>query len=440
VSRANEVNSQGTVRVVLIGATGFIGSAVSAALLGRGHWVLALYHHGAEPAPGPRLRWIKCDIARMTSPDWAPILRGAEAVINCAGVLQDNAWETTTGTHVEGVRELVAACERAHIGRLIQFSAIGADHHATTAFSQTKLAGEKIVQASFLDWVILRPSVVVGRGAFGGSALFRGLASASFLPVMKNTAPLQIVQREDVVATVLYFIENPEKGRIALDLAGPEKLSFVEVVAAYRGWLGWPTAKLFHLPVFASQILYGLGDFARILGWRPPLGRTARREIAWGATGDPGPWHAATGISPMRLADALAAEPACVQERWFSRLYLLKPVGFTILSLFWIATGVTSLTFGYREGIELLRGTQGDVAARCTVIAGALADIGIGIGIALRPVTRAALRASLGLTGLYVAIGTVMVPGLWTQPLGPLLKTAPIVAFTLFLLAILEER
>jgi uncharacterized protein YbjT (DUF2867 family) len=376
----------------------------------------------------------------MTSTEWGPILEGADAVINCAGLLQDNAWETTIGTHVEGVRQLVTACERAHIARLIHFSAIGVDQHATTAFSQTKLAGERIVQASFLDWVILRPSVVVGRGAFGGSALFRGLASTPVLPVMNNTGPLQIVQREDVVATVLYFIENPEKGRVALDLAGPQKLSFVEVVAAYRRWLGWPAARLLPLPVLASRVLYGLGDFARLLGWRPPLGRTARREMAWGATGDPGPWHAATGISPMGLADALAAEPACVQERWFSRLYLLKPFGFTVLSLFWIATGVISLTLGYRDGIELLRHTQGEAIARYTVIAGALADIAIGIGIALRPITRAALFASLALTVLYVIIGTAAVPSLWTQPLGPFLKTAPAFAFTLFLLAILEER
>jgi hypothetical protein len=101
---------------------------------------------------------------------------------------------------------------------------------------------------------------------------------------------------------------------------------------------------------------------------------------------------------------------------------------------------VISLTLGYRDGIELLRHSQGEAIARYTVIAGALADIAIGIGIALRPITRAALFASLALTVLYIIIGTAAVPSLWTQPLGPFLKTAPAFAFTLFLLAILEER
>ena len=92
--------------------------------------------------------------------------------------------------------------------------------------------------ASDLDWIILRPSVVVGRPAYGGSALFRGLASLPVLPVMPNTGLLQVVQLDDVADTVLFFLAPGAPTRLALDLAGPEQLPFTEVVRKYRRWLG----------------------------------------------------------------------------------------------------------------------------------------------------------------------------------------------------------
>jgi uncharacterized protein YbjT (DUF2867 family) len=79
---------------------------------------------------------------------------------------------------------LFAACEQAGVRRIVQVSAIGGDRHTATAFSQTKLAGDTALMQRDLDWVILRPSVVLGPAAYGGSALFRGLAALPLLPVI----------------------------------------------------------------------------------------------------------------------------------------------------------------------------------------------------------------------------------------------------------------
>jgi uncharacterized protein YbjT (DUF2867 family) len=69
----------------------------------------------------------------------------------------------------------------------------------TTDFPRTKLHGDQKLIASQLDWVILRPSVVLGRPVYGASALFRALAILPILPVMPNTGSLQVVQLEEVV-------------------------------------------------------------------------------------------------------------------------------------------------------------------------------------------------------------------------------------------------
>jgi hypothetical protein len=257
---------------------------------------------------------------------------------------------------------------------------------------------------------------------------------------MPDTGPLQIVQRDDVARTVLKLLTDEGPARLAIDLAGPEQLTMTQIVALYRQWLGWPPARVIPIPMTVANLLYALGDFTRALGWRPPLGTTARKEMAYGAVGNADPWRAQTGIVPRRLEEALASEPASVQERWFARLYLLKGLAIAIFSLFWIATAIISLTVGYQIGVDLmLEGGAGPLAGP-SVIAGAVADLAVGLAIAFRPTARWGLWGALGLTVFYFAAGSVLVPRLWAEPLGPLLKIGPIMALNLILLAIRDDR
>jgi hypothetical protein len=293
---------------------------------------------------------------------------------------------------------------------------------------------------SGLDWVILRPSVVLGPAAYGGSALFRGLAVLPWLPVLPETGSLQIVQLDDLVASILFFLAPNAPSRVALDIAGPERLSFAEIVSRYRAWLGWPEPRLVPLPRWAARPVFALGDVAGWLGWRSPLRSTARREIIRGAVGDPAPWTAITGIVPKSFAAALAVRPASVQERWFAGLYLLKPVIFVGLAVFWALTGLLSLGPSYRLGAELMRAAGAGALSGPSVIVGGLLDVAVGIGIASRRSSRRALQAGLALSGFYLVAGTVLLPRLWIEPLGPMLKTVPIMLLMVVALAILEDR
>lgn len=426
-------------RMLLIGATGFIGSAVLTALLNAGHQVLASYHRSQGPTRH-NCRWIRLDMARATPQVWTSLLTGIDAVVNCAGVLQDNAWESTRAVHRDAVKALVDACERANVPRLVHLSAIGVQQRSPTEFSRTKREAEDYIGGSTLDWVILRPAVVVGDGAFGASALFRGLAALAWLPVMPDTGHLQIVQRRELVATILRLCQQTAPARIALDIAGPERLSMTEIVASYRAWLGFPPARTFAVPQGFARPLYRMGDMARMLGWRPPLGTTARIQMRDGAVGDIEPWKQTIGIEPKSLEAALAERPASVQERWFARLYFLKPLALVVFAAFWIATGLISLTSGYQIGVNLMLEAGAGPLAGPAVIAGAIADICVGIAISFRRSARLGLWGAVALTLFYAVAGSILVPRLWNEPLGPLLKIWPILMLNFMLLATLDER
>jgi uncharacterized protein YbjT (DUF2867 family) len=424
-------------RIAVIGATGLIGSAIVAHLSSRGHSILSL----SRSAGSTDSKAIKVDLSQATSPSyWLPHLNGVEAVVNCAGVLQDSPDESTSMVHDQGVANLFAACEQLHIRRVIHFSAVGVDREAPSAFSQTKLSGDLALMERDLDWIILRPSVVIGRPAYGASALMRGLAALPLIPVMPNSGPLQIVLLEDVIRTVEFFLDPAAPTRKIVELVGPHRYSFSEVVALIRRWYRWSPAREFHLPEFASSLMYRAGDMISLLRWRPPVRTTAKREIARGAIGEIEGMQR-LGLHPKSLPELLGSEPASVQERWFAPMYLLKPVVFGVLSLFWISTAFVSLLPGWEIGIGLMHegGVEG-TAAIMTVVAGALADLVIGIMIAYRPTSRYGLYAAIGISFAYAIIGTILVPRLWADPLGPMLKIWPIIVLHLAALAILDDR
>ncbi|MGF7159913.1 uncharacterized protein YbjT (DUF2867 family) [Rhodoligotrophos appendicifer] len=429
-------------RILVLGGTGLIGSSVVARLISVGHEVVGLARDVRDGALRlPEAQWVAIDLAELRDArSWLPHLSGIDAVVNCAGILQDAPGDSTHAAHVSAITGLSLACEEVGIRRFIQLSAIGVDRDAPSAFSATKRDGDAVLMARDLDWVVLRPSVVVGRRAYGGSALFRGLAGLPILPVLPDTGPLQVVQLDQVIETILFFLTPGAPSRLILDLVGPDRLSMTDIVRRYRRWLGWGEPILLSMPRWAGTFLFRLGDFAGLLGWRPPIRSTAQKEMARGAVGDPSAWIKATGITPIALDAALVAEPAAVQERWFAVLYVLKPVLFTVFSLFWIITGLLSIGPGYQIGVAMMEeGGAGELSAP-SVIAGGLADLIIGLGIAFRRTTRIALLAALGISLFYALAGTLILPRLWIDPLGPMLKIWPIIVLNLIALGILRDR
>ncbi len=429
-------------RILLTGASGLIGSAVLACLRRAGHEVVAAVRRYDEAARRlPTMHFAVIDIRQAIAPGaWEPHLHGIDAVVNCAGVFQDSPRDSTMGVHVDGIAALFAACETAGVRRVVQISALGVSPTAPTRFLRSKHQGDAALMARDLDWVILRPSVVVGRAVYGGSALFRGLAALPLIPLPSDAGLLQIVQLDDVARTVLWALGPAAPARQIIDLAGPDRLSLTDVILAYRRWLGFGPARIVSLPRPLAALMFRLGDLLGALGWRPPMRSTARHEMARGSVGDPGPWTGLTGIVPQRLAEALAMEPASVQERWFARLYFVKPLVLAALSLFWIASGLLSLGPGHGIAGRWLGEAGAGGFAPVLIVGGGLVDVAIGLAIAVRATARLGLCAAMLVSLAYALAGTILLPSLWLDPLAPLLKIIPILALNLVALAILDDR
>jgi uncharacterized protein YbjT (DUF2867 family) len=431
-------------RVLVTGAYGLIGAAVLARLHRDGHEVVG----SGRTLESARLRapyatWIEADFDRLTlAGDWLPLLAGIEAVVNCVGVLQDGARDDVRRVQVAATTALFAACERAGVRRVVHISAIGAARSGPTAFSRSKAEAEDDLAGRYLDWVILRPGLVLAPAVYGGTAMLRGLAGFPFvMPLIEPQARVQVVSVDDVAETVARCLAPKAKLCVKWDVAHPQVHTLGAIAGSLRGWLGFAPGRTITLPSPAAVAIGAIADVLGYLGWRSPARSTGLRQLAAGVVGEPQPWIKATGIEPKSLADILAQQPSSVADRWFARLYLFKPLAILGLALFWLLTGMISLGPGRAAATAHLTAAGFSPAlAQTVLVAGAFFDYLLGVALLVRRLTRPVLLVMLLSTLLYLLTGSVLAPQLWSDPLGPYLKIVPVMLATLFTLAILDER
>lgn len=412
-------------RVLVTGASGFIGAHIVAALRAGGHEVVRALR---APPPGA-LDAVACDFGRDTDPAaWVPRLAGVDAVVNCAGILRERGADRFEAVHVATPRALAQACEQAGIARLVQISALG--DPADGEFIASKHRGDAAVLDACPRAVVLRPSLVyAAAGSYGGTTLLRALAAAPVLALpgggRQRMAP---IAAEDVGAAVVAALQQPSAAGQRIELVGPRVLSLREYLLAFRCWLGLPPPFEFAVPAALAHAAARVGEWAG----RGPLGLTMWRMLERGNVGSQDArmrMHETLGLAPRGIDAVLAARPAASAERWHARLYWLAPLLRLALALLWLASGVVGWSWS-DAAIAALLAPAGLEPGGAVVLARAGASVDLVLGALLlagrwtRPVL--ALMALQVLA--YTAFVGIALPAAWLDPWGGLLKNLVVLA------------
>ena len=429
-------------RILVLGAYGLIGGHVCARLQAEGRAVVGVGRDiAAARRRAPDVDWRAADLRRASVEDWTALLDGVEAVVNCAGALQDSPRDDLRAVHVEGVARLVEACGRAGVRRFVHISAAGVAPGRTTAFNDTKLETEAMLADSALHWVILRPGLVFAPTAYGGTALLRGLAGFPLIsPIAYPASRVQAILVEDVAEAVLRAAQPDGPSKVSIDLVGDRPLSLRELVAELRAWLGFAPAPVLALPDAVARLTAWASDGLAWLGWRSPMRTAALEQLRMGVHGEAGDAARHLGFTPRSLAQGLARQPSGVQERWFARGYFLKPLILVTLFGFWLLSGLIGfVSFG--QAVKVLTTSGMDVGlAKAAVLGGSVADIVLALLLAFRRTTPLALLGMVAVTAGYLLAGALVRPDLWADPLGPFLKSIPAALLALAALSTLDER
>lgn len=431
-------------KVLLLGASGFIGSALGRELLREGREVVAL---GRDPGIGqallPAAEWRSGDLRGMTtSADWRELLIGIEVVVNAAGALQTGLRDDVEKVQHLAMAAMFAAAEEAGVRHVVQISAAGAGAAGQTAFMASKARGDAALAASRLDHTILRPGLVIGRNAFGGTELLRIAAAVPLRGEFSGTGPIRCIALSDLVAAVLAALADPSRCKGSFDLVGREAHSLAELIEMQRKWLGFaPHRYGIRLPIKALAPIGWVADALGWLGWRSPLRSNALAALTGGIDGEP-------DDAPRLLGREALALPALLEglggagkaDRWHARLAGLFPAALLALGLLWLGSGLLGLVRADAAAALLVEGGMPPRLAHASVTGGSLADLGIAFGLAWRPALPTALKASMLLALAYLAGSLALRPDLWLDPLGPMLKILPVLALTALCLAMSGER
>lgn len=221
--------------VTVFGGSGFIGRHLIGRLARQG-WIVRV----AVRRPS-RAGFLKPmgDVGQIT-PIRAPIqdqtavesaVAGADAVINLVGILYERRHQTFTAVHDRGAQTVAAAAAAAGIGRLVQVSALGADHHSTADYARSKGAGEAAVRTACPEAVILRPSVVFGPedGFFNRFAEMARISPV--LPLIGGgKTRFQTVYVGDVADAIAKSVSDPACAGRTYELGGPHVYTFKELM------------------------------------------------------------------------------------------------------------------------------------------------------------------------------------------------------------------
>jgi uncharacterized protein YbjT (DUF2867 family) len=433
-------------RCLVTGAYGFIGSAVVGALKREGVVVVGAGRDlelGRRLIPG--IEWIACDFNRdVELSQWLPRLKDIDAVVNCVGILQGNAIDDADRIHAAATVALFRACAAASIKRLVHLSAVSAETRVPTAYARSKARADAALETLDVNWLIVKPSLVVGRGSYGGTSLLRGLAGLPYVLPLPGEAKerFQPIGLDDLALAVARLAAKAEPARSTLYASGPETLSVREILLAYRAWLGFGDARTLAVPLPLLRVLLRLGDIAGWLGHATPARTTSLTQLGYDTLVDGAGFAESSGVALKSFTDTLQAWPATLADRLQARSAFAVPLLQITLAAFWILTGfMTLLPNSFASATSLVTDAGfSAVFAKSLVAVASVADMVVGAAFLSPRWVRPAGLAQLILSTVYLIGLSVIAPELWIDHFGPLLKVVPMMAATLVVMAFQEKR
>ena len=417
-------------KILMTGATGLLGSALSHRLADAGHDLVCAGRRRPERLP-PRAAFIEVDFAHDTAARWAPRLAGIDAVVNAVGIFRQEAPDSFERLHVQGPRALFEGCVVARVRRVVHVSALGADVDAATDYHLSKRRGDDALLALPLDAFVVQPSLIFSGGGASSQA-FLGLAALPVLPLPEGGVQMiQPLHLDDATRVLQALLEAPPQAGDAVRrvaLVGPRAVTLRDYLASLRSQLGLGRGRVLRVPAALMTLAARLGDrFSGAL-----FDSAAWSMLRRGNTAPPADTARLLGHPPRGVDEFI--EPAQAPAlRLQAQLTWLMPLLRVSMAAVWIVTGIVSLgLYPVEASLDLLARAGVPAPFQAPALYGAaLLDLAFGL-LTLMPLRAGRRRllwlAQAALIAGYTAIITVRLPEFWLHPYGPLSKNLPMLA------------
>ena len=216
--------------VCITGSTGFVGRHIAHELCSRGLKVRCLVRHTSDLTPlvGLDIETCRGDVTDMASLEKA--LQNVGTVVHLVAIIRETKEATFEMINLGGTKNLLHAAKRMGVKRFIYMSNLGAGPDRRFPLLYTKWQAEEKVRNSGIDFVILRPSVMFGRGDGFVSVLAGIIKRTPLVPVIgSGKTNFQLIFVEDVAACVVQSLKDERITKQIVPLGGPEYLTYEEI-------------------------------------------------------------------------------------------------------------------------------------------------------------------------------------------------------------------
>jgi NADH dehydrogenase len=232
--------------VTVIGATGFVGRHVVERLVEDGYVVRAVSRRGRRlPEWGSPVHALAADVESGAGIGSAVV--GADAVVHLAAIPRESGVRTFERVNVDGVAHVLAAMHAAGVRRLVHISVLGVTDDAHYRYLSSRWRSEQLVRSSGLDWVILRPSLLFGRGdgffSLVATTLRWWSPGVVAIPAA-GEARFQPLAVSDLALAVERCLVEPQRTCQMYELGGPQYLTYPQIVDAVMDATGVRRLKL----------------------------------------------------------------------------------------------------------------------------------------------------------------------------------------------------
>jgi nucleoside-diphosphate-sugar epimerase len=285
-------------RVLVTGASGFIGKPLVIALLRAGYAVRAVTR-GQFTFPNEVETTFISDL--RNSIDWTPILRGVDIIVHLAGLAHAHAADGDYDKiNTVATRQLVQAATSGEVDRFVFISSVRAQTGATAerlvreqdkplptnAYGRSKLAAEQIIRNSGVPFTIFRPVVIYGQNPKGNMKMLTQLAKSPIpLPIASLTSRRSLLGIDNAISAVIFALNHSMTIGETFLLADPLPMTIGEILTVLRRKRGRSLTSVY-IPQSIIRILLTSGgrkdiwlrfsgDFVvdtskfESLGWRP---------------------------------------------------------------------------------------------------------------------------------------------------------------------------
>jgi NADH dehydrogenase len=257
------------VKIAITGANGSVGSILLRHIADQPdvHVVACVRTARAAAAlpasPGIAPRVIDYDDRE----DLASAFTGAGCVVHLAGILIESPTSGYQAANVDATLAVVEACRNAGVAHVVLVSVLGADADSANRYLSSKGRAERIVAESGLSAAIIRTPILLGPGTAGGRAIVHAASQGTVVLLGGGRHTIRPLDVDDLSRAILGCCRAPRAGRAIYELAGPEAVTYRDLIARMATLMGREVS-IRSMPVWLAR----LG--AAVAGWRRRGGMT----------------------------------------------------------------------------------------------------------------------------------------------------------------------